>query len=30
LPSLGPETWTYNFGANNPNYYGTITGVKSR
>jgi hypothetical protein len=30
LPSLGPETWTYNFGANNPNYVGSLTGVKSR
>jgi hypothetical protein len=30
VPSLGPETWTYNFGANNPNYFGSLTGVKSR
>ena len=30
LPSPGPETWTYNFGAYTPNYYGSLTGVKSR
>jgi len=30
VPSLGPEAWTYNFGANNPNYFGNLTGVKSR
>ena len=30
VPSLGPDTWTYNFGANNPNYFGSLTGVKSR
>lgn len=30
LPSPGPETWTYNYGAFNPNYYGSITGVISR
>jgi hypothetical protein len=29
LPSLGPETWTYNFGAYDPNYVGILTGVKS-
>ena len=30
LPSPGPETWMYNFGATNPNYIGSLTGVKSR
>ena len=30
VPSVGPDTWTYNFGANNPNYFGSLTGVKSR
>ena len=30
VPSVGPETWTYNFGANNPNYFGSLSGVKSR
>jgi hypothetical protein len=30
VPSLGPETWMYNFGANNPNYFGSLAGVKSR
>ena len=29
VPSLGPETWTFNFGANNPNYFGSMSGVKS-
>ena len=30
VPSLGPETWTFNFGANNPNYIGSMSGVKTR
>jgi len=28
--TAGPETWTYNFGAFNPNYWGSATGVRSR
>ena len=28
--SLGPETGTYNYGALNPNYVGSITWVKTR
>lgn len=30
LPSLGPETGTYNYGAFNPNYVGTLNTVKTR
>jgi hypothetical protein len=30
LTGPDPEPWTYNYGAVNPNYFGSITGVKSR